>query len=339
MRVSAKNSWQSIFAEIFHFWAKWRTDRQSMVLKLTSSGVKQGSISYINHTYIPPFYQFTQQIQKWWVNFFWAICRSGPWSPAALTIVAVQRCGGNQCSLRKASIKHWTSAERLPPHYTQNCTANQFYIVKLQIAFTTLTILLCKGCQSDNSFTWHALLNEKKHCQLKTFFQKKKKKKNGGGINWEGRAAQKEKAQRQNLDGTEWVLHFKKKKSSFEPVCNQILSERSVTRWNQIKRRPYIKTQPFSRALWKHAANCVWQIESILQCPLPGLCKISFPASFSCLAIVDTQVSHFLHALQTQRETSDIYWAQDYLYSISSFTTCRLLWAHSGEILKKLIVY
>lgn len=52
---------------------------------------------------------------------------------------------------------------------------------------------------------------------IKNVLSKKKKKKKGGGwgggINWEGRAAQKEKAQRQNLDGTEWVLHFKKKKA------------------------------------------------------------------------------------------------------------------------------
>lgn len=31
----------------------------------------------------------------------------------------------------------------------------------------------------------------------------------------------------------------------------------------------------------KQAANCVWQIESILPCPLPSLCKISFLAFFS----------------------------------------------------------
>lgn len=133
------------------------------------------------------------------------------------------------------------------------------------------------------------------------------------------------------------VLHIYK--SSFWQFCNQTLYESSVMRWHQIKHRPYMKTQPLSLALWKHAANCVWQIESILQWPLPSLCKISFPASFSCLPIVDTQVSHFLNVLQTQKESSDIYWAWVYLYSISSFTACRLLWAHSGETLKKLILY
>lgn len=89
-----------------------------------------------------------------------------------------------------------------------------------------------------------------------------------------------------------------------------------------------MKTQPFPSALWKRAANCVWQIESILQCPLPSCAKLVSLPPFSCLRIVDTQVSFFfsfLLASQTQKESSDIYWAPSlfvfhlFLHHMSAF--------------------
>lgn len=64
------------------------------------------------------------------------------------------------------TIKHWTSADR-PPRCPQNCSANQFYIAGLQVAFTTLISLLWNRCLSDDSFTWAALLKETKHRQLR----------------------------------------------------------------------------------------------------------------------------------------------------------------------------
>lgn len=60
-------------------------------------------------------------------------------------------------------------------------------------------------------------------------------------------------------------------------------------------------------------------------CPL---CKIRLPAPphaspFSSL--VNGEVLYFLHALQTQKKRSDIYWARVYLYSSSCFAICQLL--------------
>ena len=155
-------------------------------------------------------------------------------------------------------------------HCTKNCSANQFYTARLQVAFTTLISLLWNRCQSDNSFTWPALLKKKRHRQLKMSLCKSKYvpqleshsrtqdsygttcrlnrlSKACRGVNqnmwiscwWRWSWAKKKKGRRrQNVLWLEEDLcAFTKAHSG-----NQILCESSVMRWNQIKHRPHMKT-------------------------------------------------------------------------------------------------
>lgn len=53
-----------------------------------------------------------------------------------------------------------------------------------------------------------------------------------------------------------------------------------MIRRNQIKHWHHMEKQPFSSALWKHEANCVWQIESIFAMPFAKLVQHLFPCLF-----------------------------------------------------------